>query len=92
MHIILQIMEYDYAIFFLMIPDNNEAEHNQRPQRSLRIVDSAAGVDRWHALWDWLLTPDPPTKPTARESDVANGDSQGSHTNHKPGLEQTGES
>ena len=66
-------------------------ERNQRPQRSLRIIDSAAGVDRWHALWDWLLTPDPHTKPVDRESEVANGDSQGSHTGPKSGLEQAGE-
>ena len=70
---------------------NDKAERNQRLQRSLHIVESAAGVDRWHALWDWLMAPNPSTKPAARESEVANGDSQGSHTSQKPGLEQTGE-
>jgi len=55
---------------------HEDVERNRRPQHSLHIVDSVAGVDRWRALWDWLLAPDPPRNPAAGESEVANGDSQ----------------
>jgi hypothetical protein len=67
---------------------HDKVERNQRPQRSLHIVRSVAGVDRWHALWDWLLAPEPPTEPAAKESEVANGDSQEPHASLRPSQEQ----
>ena len=54
---------------------HDQVDGNQRPQRSLHIARSVAGFDRWHALWDWLLAPEPPTEPAAKESEVADGDS-----------------
>ena len=54
---------------------HDKGKYTQRPQRSLHIVRSVAGVESWHALWDWLLAPEPPTEPAARESEVADDDS-----------------
>jgi len=54
---------------------HDKAECNQRPQRSLHIVCSVAGVESWHALWDWLLAPEPTTETAAKESEDADGDS-----------------
>ena len=68
-----------------------KVEINQRPQGSLHIVPSDAGVDRWRALWDWLLSPEPPAKPAAKESKVANGHSQGPHINIRTNEEQNKE-
>ena len=53
---------------------HNQGEYAQRPQRSLHIVSSVAGVDCWHALWDWLLAPAPPTEPSDKELEVADDD------------------
>lgn len=61
-----------------MLPENgrrDNVECNQRPQRSLHIVCSVAGVESWQSLWDWLLAPEPPPEPAAKESEVADGDS-----------------
>lgn len=56
---------------------HDQGEYAQRPQRSLHIVRSVAGVNRWHALWDWLLASESPTKPAAKESEVTDDDSEG---------------
>ena len=60
---------------------------SQRPQNGLHIVRSVAGDETWHALWDWLLASESPTKPAAKESEVADDDSQGSHTNPRSSRE-----
>ncbi len=68
-----------------------KAQGKQRPQSSLHIVPSNAGVDRWRALWNWLLAPEPPTEPAAKESEVADDDSHGLHTNHRSSRENNEE-
>ncbi len=64
---------------------------SQRPQRGLHIVRSVAGVESWHALWDWLLAPEPSAEPAAEESEVANNDSQGPYNKPRPSQEKNEE-
>jgi len=54
---------------------HDKVEGSQRTQRGLHIIRSVAGDETWRALWDWLLAPEPPTEPAAKESEVADGDS-----------------
>jgi hypothetical protein len=63
----------------------------QSPQHGLHVTRSAAGGERLQALWDWLLGPDSPTEPAAKESKVANGHSQGPHIIIQPSKEQNKE-
>ncbi len=56
---------------------HDQGEYAQRPQRSLHIVRSVAGVNRWHALWDWLLAPEPSKEQETKESEVTDDDSEG---------------
>ncbi len=77
-----------------MVLDNGhqeKVESNQHPQSSLHVVSSVAGFDRWRALWDWLLSPEPPTEPAAKESGVANGHSREPHIIIQPSKEQNKE-
>ena len=64
---------------------------SQRPQNGLHIVRSVAGDETWHALWDWLLAPEPSAEPAAKESEVANDDSQGPHSSLWPSQEHNEE-
>ncbi len=64
---------------------------NLRPEGGLKIVGSVAGIESWRSLWDWLLASEPPTKPSAKESEVTDDDSQGSHTNPRPSQEHNEE-
>ncbi len=50
---------------------------NLRPEGGLKIVGSVAGIESWRSLWNWLLAPEPPTEPAAKESEVADDDSEG---------------
>jgi len=89
---ILHINTISVCYNVIMTSENgrhDKVECNQRPKRSLHIVRSVAGVDCWHALWDWLLAPEPPTEPAAKESEAANGDSQGRHTSLRSNQEQS---
>ncbi len=64
---------------------------NLLPEDGLKIVGSVAGIESWRSLWDWLLAPESPTKPAAKESEVADDDSQGSHTSLWPSREHNEE-
>ena len=70
---------------------HDKVEGSQRPQHGLHIVRSIAGGETWHALWDWLLASESPTEPAAEESEVANENSQGPHTNHRSSQNQNEE-
>lgn len=52
----------------------DKVEGNQRPQSGLKIVSSVAGVESWRSLWDWLLAPELPTEPAAKEPEVTDDD------------------
>ena len=47
---------------------------SQRPQHGLHIVRSVAGDETWQALWAWLLAPEPPMEPAAKESETVDDD------------------
>ena len=54
---------------------HDKVERNKRPQCSLHIVPSVAASGCWNALWDWLLSPEPPTESETKESETVNDDS-----------------
>ncbi len=56
---------------------HDQGEYAQRPKSSLRIVYSVAGGETWHALWDWLLAPEPSKEQETKESEVTDDDSEG---------------
>jgi hypothetical protein len=64
---------------------------NHLPLHGLHIVRSVAGDETWRALWDWLLAPESPTEPVARESEIADDDSQTSHNNSRSSREHNKE-
>ena len=64
---------------------------NLRPEGGLKIVGSVAGIESWRSLWDWLLAPEPSAEPAAKESEVANDDSQGPDTSLWPSQEHNEE-
>lgn len=78
MHIMLRNNTISVCYTVSMTSDSgrhDKVEGSQRPQHGLHIVRSAAGVESWRSLWDWLLAPEPPTEPASKESEVANDDS-----------------
>ncbi len=70
---------------------HDKVEGSQRPQHGLHIVRSIAGDETWHALWDWLLAPEPSAEPADKESEVANDDSQGPYNKPRPSQEKNEE-
>ena len=78
MPIILHINEICVCYTIIMPSENRRHDKvpcNLRPEGGLKIVGSVAGIESWRSLWNWLLASESPTKPAAKESEVADGDS-----------------